>query len=243
MIKTLSSFLLGLLLLMGVSGGTASAQVAETAKAINAGVINGKAVSLPKPEYPDELRNAGIEGTVAVNVTIDENGSVISAEAEMYDQRLRKDADGNVMDPAVLDPQLRSSAEAAARGAKFAPTVLNNIPVSVKGKIVYNFSSKASLQVGNTPKTINGGVLNGKATSLPLPTYPAAARAVNASGAVSVQIVVDEVGNVVSASAVSGHPLLRSAAEAAALQAKFSPTTLSGVPVRFTGILTYVFAP
>ena len=32
------------------------------------------------------------------------------------------------------------------------------------------------------PKMISGGVLNGKATSLPKPAYPAAARAVRASG-------------------------------------------------------------
>ncbi len=35
------------------------------------------------------------------------------------------------------------------------------------------------------PKTVSGGVLNGKATSLPKPAYPAAAKAVRAGGAVS----------------------------------------------------------
>lgn len=244
MIKTLSSLLLGLLLLAGVSVDGVSAQVAQTAaKSINAGVVNGKAISLPKPEYPTELRDAGIEGTVVVNVVIGEDGSVLSAEAELNDQRVRKDADGNVLEPAVIDPQLRGFAETAARGAKFTPTVLDNMPVSVKGKIVYNFSAKATIQNGNAARTVNGGTLNGKATSLPLPAYPPAAKAVNAGGAVSVQIVVDEEGNIASATAVSGHPLLRSAAESAALQARFSPTTLSGVPVRVTGVLTYVFTP
>ncbi len=78
------------------------------------------------------------------------------------------------------------------------------------------------------PKQISGGVLNGKATSLPKPPYPPAARAVRAAGAVSVQVLIDESGNVVSASAVSGHPLLRAAAVQAARGAKFSPTQLSG---------------
>lgn len=91
------------------------------------------------------------------------------------------------------------------------------------------------------PKKISGGVLNGKATSLPKPQYPAAARAVRASGAVSVQVTTDESGNIVSVAAVSGHPLLRAAAEKAASNSKFAPTTLSGKPVKITGVLVYNF--
>lgn len=93
------------------------------------------------------------------------------------------------------------------------------------------------------PKQISGGVLNGKATSLPKPPYPPAARAVRASGAVSVQVLIDENGNVVSASPVSGHPLLRAAAAQAARGAKFSPTMLSGQPVKVSGVITYNFVP
>ncbi len=96
------------------------------------------------------------------------------------------------------------------------------------------------LTVGS-PSMISGGVLNGKATSLPQPAYPAGASAVRASGAVSVQITVDESGNVISANAVSGHPLLRSAAEQAASAGKFSPTMLSGKPVKISGVITYNF--
>lgn len=91
------------------------------------------------------------------------------------------------------------------------------------------------------PKTISGGVVNGKAVSLPAPAYPAAAKAVGAKGSVSVQVLIDENGNVVSASAASGHPLLRSAAEGAARRAKFRPTQLSGQPVKVSGVITYVF--
>lgn len=93
------------------------------------------------------------------------------------------------------------------------------------------------------PKIINGGVINGKATSLPKPPYPAAAQAVRASGAVKVQVTIDENGNVVSAAAVSGHLLLRPAAEQAALQSTFKPTLLSGQPVRVTGVIVYNFVP
>lgn len=93
------------------------------------------------------------------------------------------------------------------------------------------------------PKQISGGVLNGKALKLPRPAYPAAARAVRASGAVSVQVTVDEQGNIISASAISGHLLLRQAAEEAARDAKFSTTMIQGVPVRITGVIVYNFTP
>ena len=93
------------------------------------------------------------------------------------------------------------------------------------------------------PKTISGGVVNGKATNLVKPPYPAAARAVRASGAVNVQVTIDESGNVISASAVSGHPLLRAAAVQAARSSKFSPTMLSGQAVKVTGVIVYNFVP
>jgi protein TonB len=92
------------------------------------------------------------------------------------------------------------------------------------------------------PKTVvSGGVLNGKAISKPQPAYPPIAKAARAAGTVTVQILVDESGRVVSASAVSGHPLLQQAATSAARQARFSPTLLSGQPVKVSGVITYNF--
>jgi periplasmic protein TonB len=88
---------------------------------------------------------------------------------------------------------------------------------------------------------ISGGVLNGKAISLPKPAYPPIARAAHAAGTVVVQVLIDENGNVVSAKAVSGHPLLQAVAVGAARQAKFSPTKLSGQPVKVTGVIQYNF--
>jgi protein TonB len=88
---------------------------------------------------------------------------------------------------------------------------------------------------------ISGGVLNGKAISLPKPSYPQIARSAHASGTVVVQVVIDENGNVISAHAVSGHPLLQAVSVAAARNARFSPTKLSGQPVKVTGVITYNF--
>ena len=88
---------------------------------------------------------------------------------------------------------------------------------------------------------VSAGAIDAKATSKPEPAYPPLARATRAAGAVRVEVVVDERGRVTSASAKSGHPLLRAAAEAAARQARFSPTRLSNKAVKVRGTITYNF--
>ena len=59
--------------------------------------------------------------------------------------------------------------------------------------------------------------------------------------AVVVWVSVDETGKVISASAVSGHPLLRATALQAARLAEFSPTMLNGKAIRITGLIVYNF--
>jgi protein TonB len=88
---------------------------------------------------------------------------------------------------------------------------------------------------------ISGGVLNGKAISLPQPVYPPVAKAARQEGTVTVQVTLDEEGRVISARAVAGPPLLQNAAVQAAYRARFSPTKLSGQPVKVTGVVTYNF--
>jgi len=88
---------------------------------------------------------------------------------------------------------------------------------------------------------ISGGVMNGKAVRLVQPPYPSIARSARASGQVRVQIVIDENGNVISAAPMSGHPLLQGAAVSAARSSKFTPTKLSGMPVKVSGVIIYNF--
>ncbi len=90
---------------------------------------------------------------------------------------------------------------------------------------------------------ISKGVLTGSAKSKVIPPYPPAARAANVAGSVVVQITVDESGKVISASAVSGPGLLRQAATQAAYGWRFSPTQLSGQPVKVTGTISFNFTP
>jgi TonB family protein len=90
-------------------------------------------------------------------------------------------------------------------------------------------------------KPISRGVLNGVAIHLPTPVYPDAARRMRAEGLVVVEVIIDENGKVVSANAVSGPGLLRGFAVQAAYRARFSPTKLSGQPVKVTGTINYKF--
>ncbi|HEV2864577.1 MAG TPA: TonB family protein [Pyrinomonadaceae bacterium] len=89
--------------------------------------------------------------------------------------------------------------------------------------------------------TVSGGVMNGQAIVKPPPAYPIVAKTAHISGTVTVQILVDESGRVVSAKATNGNALLHAAAVQAAYQARFTPTTLSGQPVKVSGVITYNF--
>jgi len=90
-------------------------------KIVSKGVVTGEAVTLPKPSYPEIAKRVGLQGTVAVQILIDEAGKVISAQV----------ISGH--------PLFRTAVEKAAYGARFRPTLLGDQPVKVSGTITYNF--------------------------------------------------------------------------------------------------------
>lgn len=92
-----------------------------------------------------------------------------------------------------------------------------------------------------TPRLVSKGVITGEATYLPKPAYPPIAKQMRAQGSVSVQVLIDESGKVISANAVSGNPTLLHAAEKAAREARFKPTRLGDQPVKVSGVITYNF--
>jgi TonB family protein len=91
-------------------------------------------------------------------------------------------------------------------------------------------------------KPVSGGVLNGIAVYLPTPAYPETAKRMRTAGVVTVDVVIDEQGKVISAHASSGPTTLRDAAAHAAQRARFSPTKLSGQPVKVSGVINYKFS-
>ena len=89
---------------------------------LSGGVLNGKALALPMPNYPEVARRLRITGLVQVDVVVDENGKVISAKV-------------------LSGPgSLRDVALQAALRARFSPTKLSGQSVKVSGQINYNFT-------------------------------------------------------------------------------------------------------
>src|SRR6187401_1749256 len=116
---------------------TAFAVGQDVPKVINGGILNGKAVKLPKPAYPADAKAAKLEGTVRIKITIDEDGNVISAESsnEPYEV-VQADGSRVKVDPEYVDPSLIEAARQAALEAQFSPTRLSGQPVKVTGVIV-----------------------------------------------------------------------------------------------------------
>jgi protein TonB len=149
---------------------------------------------------------------------------------------------GNNKAPAV--PELPSASNAATKIAA-NPVDVRVQTVSTSQQVpMVNLDGEPPPSPGPKPilKPVSGGVLNGTAINLPPPMYPDAAKRMRTQGVVSVEVILDETGKVVSANASSGPPILREAAVQAALKARFSPTKLSGQPVKVSGVINYKFA-
>lgn len=197
----------------------------------------------PKPENEPEKKQVEKDTNVAVRKELIEN---IFQSTKIPDKTNTENIKFKQMQLGVLNKQGSTDSDATSSGSGPARTGGGNSPgiVAKETKPVVEDDDDTAPVIKTpkpAPKTISGGVVNGKAISLPPPPYPAAAKAVGAKGAVSVQVLIDENGSVVSANAASGHPLLRSAAEQAARRARFRPTQLSGQPVKVSGVITYVF--
>ncbi len=88
----------------------------------DADVLPGKALKKAQPKYPKEAKKARVEGTVKVNIVVDEKGRVVKADA----------VSGDVL--------LREAAEKAALKWRFEPTLLFGKPVKVTGLLSFNFA-------------------------------------------------------------------------------------------------------
>lgn len=204
-------------------------------------------IEVPDPVFPPEALQTGLEGKVSVLVTVDKEGRVVGIER----------ANGpHPVCPAVSTPDvlaIRRAASDAALMAKFSPALHEGNPVTSFYLISFDLPKKPKADEGgekhytvvdtgsDSSRKLTGGVLNGKAANLPKPPYPPAARAINADGQVTVEVVILEDGSIFSAAAISGHPLLRPAARQAACDARFSQTLLDGKPFKVSGVITYNF--
>lgn len=197
--------------------GATGQEISET----KLGVVNGRASYLPIPEYPKEAKEACASGKVEVEVSVGLTGRVISAKAVSGDELLHK--------PSV----------AAAKKARFGP-VIDAPPITYRGVLVYNFD--------HLSKCLLLGIVNKKAVSIPKPKvdniiHPRHLQ-VSEVRTVEIAVVIDVLtGRVVSARAISGHPLLLAACERSAAGAVFYPSFINSKPIRAKGILIYKFKP
>lgn len=244
----LPSLWLAVLVAFCTVAGSALAQEADEEK--DPDYQKPKLISVPRVQVPAEARQTGLGGVIGVLVSVDDKGSVKSAEQAVG-------PDWTCPDITRADVvALKTAALEAARQASFEPATKKLKPVKSSMWLRFTFPKKAEngspgpgSQQGafvadpNKPASINGGVINGRAKVLAKPGYPPEARAAGLSGTVSVQVVIDEDGTVFSAEPVSGHSILGRVSRFAACESKFSPTSIKGAPVKVVGIITYNFVP
>jgi len=89
---------------------------------VELGTLNeSQTIKIIKPSYSQAAIQARLSGKVIVEVELDIEGNVTKAKA----------ISGH--------PYLRGNSEVAARDSKFKPSLIGNVPVKAKGRIVYNF--------------------------------------------------------------------------------------------------------
>lgn len=210
-----------------------------------AGALAGMEVSVPEPEYPSGLQDAGVTGPITVSIRVNKDGRVISAASSSGDRRLR------------------AAAVKAARQATFAADKLaaaNPRSRVVSGTITYALvppqpattTSPAPTETDSSSATnapnadpnapVVSDSLANAAISVPAAEYPSRARRAGTDGTITVTIRVNRSGRVISWRSSPGDSQLRAAAIQAARKATFSSEKLPGSGDT-VGTITYNFTP
>ncbi len=201
-------------------------KMAQPAAASNKTAVNANVAKPTKVESNPQPNPVSGNKSPAVNKPVDNRGAAANSK------------------PVLTLPSVNNTASKSNVNNSSALVSGNATSTSIKGTVVELDSEPPPLAPIPRPllKPVSGGVLNGKAVDLPTPSYPDTARRMRTGGIVTVEVVVDENGKVISAQVSSGPAILRGAALQAALKAKFSPTKLSGQPVKVTGVINYRFS-
>ena len=223
---------------------------------------------ISKEIYKYEYDSLGNWTKMTTSVAVVENGSISFDPTEVTYRTISYYLDATMTK--ILEPanttSLANSANASTDKGRDKRPVQQNVatplqlthrspltlssqpmqPVADMRNVSFVTNSKVAVDNAPSPpnqpaRMITGGVLNGSALSLPTPLYPETARRMRTSGVVEVEVVIDENGKVISAKAVSGPVIFRENAVQAASRAKFTPSKLSGQPVKVTGKIVYNF--
>jgi hypothetical protein len=190
-------------------------------------------IDLPPPSYPTDAFNARRGGIVSVSVTVDKKGKVTTGKV-----------DGPLAPCSKRDDEaaasLRKAAVAAARLSTFKPgTTDGKFSAALGTSITYffdptdrNVRARAKFSLADL-----GENLNKRAVKLPRPDSPGH----SLFGDVYVAVLVAEDGHVLEGGVYFGFPRYSEAALAAACKAQFTPTFVSGKPVKVSGVISYFF--
>jgi TonB family protein len=223
-------------------------------------MVNADGSLLSKEVYKYEFDTIGNWTKMTTSVAVVENGKIAFEPTEVTYRTIFYYLDASMAK--MLQPSASSVPAASSTGnetrvvaslpARTSAAKLNGSqiqPLNLDLRPLSDSSKKNVVANDSEPppapkpllKPVSGGVLNGKAISLPAPTYPDIARRMRQSGKVEVEVIVDENGKVISAHATAGPTVLRDVAVDAALRARFTPTKLSGQPVKISGRIDYNF--
>ena len=210
-----------------------------------------KILSMPEYIIPTEAEKAGITGSVSVIVSVKKDGTVDRVDFWSGPswpctgdlKGLVDDVRNGVMEnfkKAHFSPALRGGV--AIDGSTGLRMLVGAAYALVKERSKQKESASGNAFVDSTDP-LAGPVINGKAISLPKPEYPGGFNGDKPRGTVEVEVLVGEDGSVLIAGATGGDPRLQKSARKAACKARFSPTLLSGQPVKVSGRITYKFVP
>ena len=223
-------------------------------------LVNADGSLLSKEVYKYEFDTIGNWTKMTTSVAVVENGKIAFEPTEVTYRTIFYYLDASMAK--MLQPPASSAPAASSTGnetrvvaslpARTSAAKLNGSqiqPLNLDLRPLADSSRKNVVANDSEPppaprpllKPVSGGVLNGKAISLPAPTYPDIARRMRQAGKVEVEVIVDENGKVISARATAGPSVLRDVAVEAALRARFTPTKLSGQPVKISGRIDYNF--
>ncbi len=219
---------------------------------VSEAVANAFVIRRVPPKYPDEARQARIQGTVVVEVVVD--------------------IDGNVKDVRLISghPLLAPAAIDAVRQWKFKPYLLNREPVELDSLLTVPFSLKdadgnatndssapappetsdATGVLGDTPSgppespahprvRVSLGVSAGLLIHKVDPEFPPGTE--GAEQPVFLKVKIDKDGRVESAEFSKGDQRLAEAAIAAVKQWRYKPYLLNGAPIEIETMVAVDF--
>jgi TonB family protein len=180
-------------------------------------------VSLPKPVYPEQAKNDGIQGDILTKVLVGADGTIEKA-------LIQESSSFEILDNAALE---------AVQAAEFKPARHEDKPVRVWVMIPIRFTltnAEVSKSTEKDESIIAYHIVEVKPRpiNIPTPEYPEIARKNGIEGRTVVRALIDFDGSI-SATEIfssSGDESLDNAAVSAVRQSMFEPASHDGKPVK-----------